>query len=183
MQLSELVDKVASISTVGKSQTTAIMEEVTGRITDLSSKIAEIAKSADDRQADAREKISLVENLLGTLQESLASLGSRLGKVETIAATPQKDEQRVARAFAVAGLKSAIDGGGNFESALALVESLGSDAQATASVRAVCRYWRANYFFIGKHIRGSYLMRLSRRLHLLKIQVRRTNFSQTLGPW
>ena len=107
------------------------MEEATAKITDISAKIAELSKSAREAQAETAEKISSVENSLGTAINSLGDLGSRLEKVETIAATPQKDEQRVARVLAVAGLKSAIDGGGNFESALALVESLGNNTHAT----------------------------------------------------
>ena len=130
-QISELSESVTSISTADNSQTTAQVKEAAAKFADLSAKITEISKSASDGQADTAGKISLMENSLGTVTNNLGALGARLEKVESIAAAPRKDEQRVARALAVVGLKSAIDGGGNFESALALVESLGTDTQAT----------------------------------------------------
>ena len=130
-QFSELSESVASISTTDNSQSTALVEEATAKIADLSAKITEVSKNAGDAKAATEENVSSVENTLGSLQDKLAGLSSRLEKVESIAATPRKDEQRVARALAVTGLKSAIEAGGNFESALALVESLGTDIQAT----------------------------------------------------
>lgn len=113
------------------SELKAQLETVKKKIDEVSGEIAEVSKSAADTQASSVEKISAVENTLISMQDKLAGLGPRLEKVEAVAATPQKDEQRVARALAVAGLKSAIDDGGNFESALALVESLNADSKAT----------------------------------------------------
>ena len=113
------------------SQATILAEETAAKIADLSAEISKIAKSADDGQTDTNEKISEAGNTLDALQESLAGFGTRLEKVEELASTPQKNEQRVASVLAVTGLKSAIDGGGEFESALSLVKSLGGDTQIT----------------------------------------------------
>ncbi len=134
-QIDELSKIVASIPTADNSQTIVQVEEAAAKTADLSTKLAELSKSASEGQADAAVKISSVESLLGTVTNNLGALGARLEKVETIASTPRKDEQRVARALAVAGLKSAIDAGGSFENALTLVESLGTDTQATDSLK------------------------------------------------
>ncbi len=102
----------------------AIKTEISG----LAAKISEAAQNAANRQ-------TAIESTIGKLQASLNGVGARVDKVVADAATPQKDEQRVARALAIAGLKSAIDAGGGFEGALTLVESLGVDEAALSPLK------------------------------------------------
>ena len=130
-RLDELVDQIAQPVATDPLKTDDLLKEISAEIADLSQKLASVTQNAGDSQSAADEKFTEITNSFVKLQQTLTDLGARLDSVEVVAATPQKDEQRVARALAVVGLKSAIDSGGNFEGALALMKSLGSNTTAT----------------------------------------------------
>lgn len=133
-QLGELAAKIEQIIPADTSKQDGLIQEATAGIAALTTRLAEVAQSTGDTQTAANEKFATLDNSVGQIRDNIAGLVTRIDSVEEVASTPQKDEQRVARALAVAGLKSAIDSGANFESALALVKSLSPDMDATASL-------------------------------------------------
>ncbi len=128
-QIEALNKQMAEISTANNAQASSDdVKALKTEIDSLSAKISEMAQNATNSQ-------TAIESTIGKLQQSLKGIGSRVDQVVADAATPQKDEQRVARALAIAGLKSAIDAGGGFEGALTLVESLGVDEEALSPLK------------------------------------------------
>lgn len=108
----------------------------------LEAAMAKLAKDIQQMKHNTGEGLSSTNRQLARLDGTLAEIGarmdelsSRIGALESIASTPQKDEQKVARAMALANLKASIDNGGSFVEALVLYENLSVDQNLTEPLK------------------------------------------------
>jgi hypothetical protein len=131
--MAELADKLATLSkTAAKgANNSAISEEVSA----VAAKLDAVKGQLSSELEKAGKSLANAETNIKQATEQMAALGQRVDSLETSLNTPRKDEQRVARAMAVAGLKSAIDNGGNFSDALTLFEGLTDNPQSVASLK------------------------------------------------
>ncbi len=153
--MAQLASQIAAVSAAASSGKG--MEETKAALAAISQKLATVEDRVSRGLGETGEKIAgietglkavagsvetvegnvkTVENTLGEAAEKVNGLGERLSALETAVNTPRKDEQRVARAMAAAGLKTAIDSGRGFGDALALYEGLANDAEAVAALKA-----------------------------------------------
>jgi len=135
VKIEALAGKLAALSTTILSGKDDANKETTAKITSVGKQLARIEEQFSSELAKTGENLVNVETGMKAIGEKLAALGLRFDALETSVNTPRKDEHRVARAMAVAGLKSAIDSGGGFSEALGLFEGLSNDPQSVASLK------------------------------------------------
>jgi len=134
-KIEALASKLAALSTTISSGDDDAINEATAKIASVGKQLARIEEQFSNELTKTGEHLINVETGMKASGEKLAALGQRFDALEASVNTPRKDEHRVARAMAVAGLKSAIDSGGGFSEALGLFEGLSNDPQSVASLK------------------------------------------------